>query len=53
MGTPFTGIVNPLGGATTDALQAIEELGDSGSILRSMALAFGFNLQDVSPATRR
>jgi hypothetical protein len=48
-GTPFTGIINPLGGATTDVIQAMEEEDP----MRALALSLGFNLQDVSPATRR
>jgi hypothetical protein len=50
MGTPFgTGVFNPLGGVTTDLLQARAERNP----LEAIMLATGFNLTSDRPATRR
>ena len=50
MGTPFmTSAFNPLGGLTTDFLQAQAERDP----LQATLLGLGFNLQSTKPATRR
>lgn len=48
-GTPFTGIANPIGGATTDWLQAAA----ADDPVEAMMLALGFNTQSPKPATSR
>jgi hypothetical protein len=48
-GTPFAGALNPVGGLTTDLIQAR----NAENPLEALALALGFNLQTPTPATRR
>ena len=49
MGTPFAGALNPIGGLTTDLIQAR----NAENPVEAMILALGFNLQSSTPATRR
>jgi hypothetical protein len=48
-GTPFAGVLNPFGGATTDVIQAA----NAENPVQAMILALGFNLQSPTTATRR
>ncbi|MGH8651906.1 MAG: hypothetical protein ACREYE_06845, partial [Gammaproteobacteria bacterium] len=49
MGTPFAGALNPIGGLTTDLIQAR----NAANPIEAAVLALGFNLQTPTPATRR